>query len=168
MIMLDDCSLEPTINRLPMDVFVRIPHFFTGSKYEDSHFPMNKPLIMMTHVCRSWRDVLVSTPSLWTQINFFMSTKSQQEAFLRRSGKQLLDIYHHLDCEDNIEPFLSTTSHNLFRIQELHISSCLRDLEYFLRMFPAAPELMYLTIVNDSNISKMQIKLPRIFGGRIP
>jgi hypothetical protein len=62
------------------------------------HFPMNKPLITMTHVCRSWRNVLLSTPSLWTQIDFSMSTKSQQaEGFLRRSGNQPLDIYQYLE-----------------------------------------------------------------------
>jgi len=174
MITLDDpklCSTLQPINQLPIHVFVLIPRFFTTEKYEYrdlGHFPQNKPLITMTHVCRSWRDALLSIPSLWTKIDFSMSTKSQQEAFLCRSGKQPLNIYHYLEYEEHIEPFLSITSHNIFRIQELYISSCLRNLAALLRNFSAAPELKYLTIENDSNISKMEINLPKIFGGQMP
>ena len=149
-----------------MDVFVLIPRFFTD-EWEWS--PMNKPLITMTHVCRSWRNVLLSAPSLWTQIDFSKSTKSQQEAFLHRSGDQPLHIHDYLDDEDNMGPFLSTTRRNLSRLQELSISSCILDLHHLLMSFlTPAPKLKYLEIANDPNITEMDIKLPKIFGGHLP
>src|SRR6266545_1037536 len=95
------------INRLPADVFLHIPRFFTQDKYKYSYFPLIKPLITMTHVCRSWRTVLLSTPSLWSQIDFSMSTEFQQKSFLLRSGNQPLHIHHYLYDEDDIQPFLS-------------------------------------------------------------
>jgi len=130
---------------------------------------MTKPLIMMTHVCRSWRNVLLSTPSLWTQIDFTMSTKSQRAAFLRRSGDQPLKINHYIDDPDNVKPFLSIILHNLFRLQWLRISLYLDDFELLLRNFSAAaPELKYLEMENDANVTEMDVKLPKIFGGRMP
>jgi len=131
--------------------------------------PTNKPLIMMTHVCRSWRNVLLSTPSLWTQINFSLSgTRSQQaEVFLRRSGNQLLDIYQSLG-QDRVEPFLSITLHNLFRLQGLSIISYMPHFEPLLRNFSAsAPELKHLEIQNH-NTMESDKELPKIFGGRMP
>ena len=68
--------------------------------------------------------MLLSIPSLWTQIDFSVSAKSQQEeVFLRRPGNQLLDIYRCLNDQDDVEPFLSITLHNLFRLQGLSIMS---------------------------------------------
>ena len=57
-------SILQPINRLPKDIFVLIPHFFGGGNdsWSYSHFPMNEHLITMTHVCRSWRNVLLSLP----------------------------------------------------------------------------------------------------------
>ena len=158
------------INRLPVDVFLQIPRFFTKYKYNYSYFPMVGPLITMTHVCRSWRNVLLSTPNLWTQIDFSMSTEFQQKSFLLRAGNQPLHIHHYLDDEDNIQPFLSIARNNLFRLQELSITSCLHQFEHLLRVFSAAaaPQLKHLELANDPNITEMDIKLPVIFGGRMP
>ena len=161
--------LQP-IHRLPADVFVLIPCFLTREK-ERSEFdpPTNKPLITMTHVCRSWRNVLLSTPSLWTQIDFSVSKKSQQaEVFLHRSGNQLLNIYQYLSSQDHMEPFLSITLHNLFRLRGLLIISCIPYLEPLLRNFSAsAPELRYLKIKSQT-IEESVTKLPNIFGRRMP
>ena len=151
-----------------MDVFVLIPRFFTQGM--DCDFPMIKPLITMTHVCRSWGNALLSTPGLWTQVNFSTFTESQQGAFLYRSGDQPLEIHHHVDSQDSVEPFLSITLLNLFRLRGLAISSQ-RPLIFdrLLRNFSAAaPELKYLEISNDPKIKDMGVELPKIFGGQMP
>jgi len=130
---------------------------------------MVKPLITMTHVCRSWRITLINTPNLWTQIDFSMSTKFQQKSFLHRAGNQPLHLHHYLDDEDKIQPFLSIALRNLFRLQGLLITSCLFQFESLLRVFSAAaPELKHLELANDPNITEMDIKLPTIFGGKMP
>ena len=128
---------------------------------------MNIPLITMTHVCRSWRNVLLSTPSLWTRLDFSVSTKSQQaEGFVPRSGNQLLDVHHFLEHQDDVEPFLSTTLHNISRLQQLEIGSSLSHLGNLLRNFSVpAPELKHLRISNNPSVTA---KLPIIFGGRLP
>ena len=134
---------------------------------------MNRPLIVMTHVCRSWRDVLLSTPNLWTQIDFSESTRSQQaEAFLRRSGDSLLAISQFLRAREHVEPFLSATLRNLFRVQRLEINSSLRNLRPLLERFSSslalAPVLEHLNITNDISITGNDIALPNIFQGRFP
>ena len=136
-----------------------------------TYFPMNRPLVTMTHVCRSWRNVLVSTPSLWTQLDFCVPTGPQQvEEFLRRSGNLPLDIHQYLEVPDHIEPFLSTTLHNLSRLRRLEINSSLDRLGRLLERFStSAPVLEYLNITNYPNITDEDMKLPcTIFGGRLP
>ena len=168
-------SILQPINRLPKDIFILIPRFFTrekGDSWEDyTYFPMNGSLVTMTHVCRSWRNVLFSTPSLWTQLDFSRSTNSQQaKDFLRRSGGLPLDIHQFLEDPDHIEPFLSTTLRNLSRLRRLDINLCLYDFERLLgRFLTSAPVLEDLKISNDANITEEDIKFPStIFGGRLP
>ena len=163
-------SILQPINRLPKDVFILIPRYFTNEKYDWNAFPMNKPLITMTHVCRSWRNVLLSTPSLWTQLDFTTPDSKQAIGFLRRSGDLLLAVSEYLQDDYNVEPFLSTTLRNIHRLQRLDLTSCLQNLERVLSQFTRpAPELKYLQIANDPNITDRDMKLPRtIFGGRLP
>ena len=164
-----ESTLQP-INRLPKHIFVLIPHFFTKSKRDYDTFPMNKPLITMTHVCRSWRNVLLSTPSLWTQVDFATRMSKQAKGFLGRSGNQLLDIHQILEADDHVEPFLSTTLRNIHRVRRLDIDSFLPHLERMLvRFTEPAPKLEHLKITNDPNITDRDMKLDNIiFGGRLP
>jgi hypothetical protein len=163
-------SILQPINRLPKDAFILIPRFFTNEEHDWNAFPMNKPLITMTHVCRSWRNVLLSTPSLWTQLDFATRDSKQAIGFLRRSGDLLLDVSEYLQDDHNVEPFLSTTLRNIHRLQRLDLNSCLQNLERVLTQFMRpAPELKHLQIANDPNITDRDMKLPRtIFGGRLP
>jgi len=124
----------------------------------------------MTHVCRSWRNTLLSTPSLWTQIDFSTSMSKQAKGFLGRSGNQLLDIHQFLEDEDHVEPFLSTTLRNIHRVRWLDIDSFFPHLERMLiRFTEPAPNLEYLEITNNPNITGRDMKFDNtIFGGRLP
>ena len=119
--------LQP-INQMPKDIFILIPHYFARGSGDHDPFPMNIPLITMTHVCRSWRTVLLSTPNLWTRIDFSTSKSKQARGFIGRSGKQLLDIYQLIENEDDQEPFLSTILQNIYRIRRLGMYSIHQDL----------------------------------------
>ena len=158
------------INRLPKDIFITIPYFFTEKKRKHNPFLMNKHLVTMTHVCRSWRNVLLSTQSLWTHLQFSTSTSTQAVGFLGRSGKQLLHIHAFFESEDKVEPFLSAALHNTHRLRRLEIVSLLEHLEHLLARFTrSAPELEHLKIVNDPNTTERDMKLPRIiFECRLP
>ena len=92
---------------------------------------MNRPLVAITwHVCRSWRTILLSTPTLWTQLDFTVFPKSQlAKEFHRRSDNYLLDIYQFLENPGHEEPFLSTMLCDLSRLRRLDISSSIGHLE---------------------------------------
>ena len=163
-------SILQPINRLPKDIFILIPCFFTREEENYDIFPMNIPLITMTHVCRSWRTVLLSTPSLWTQIDFSTFKSKQAKGFIGRSGKQLLDIYQLIESEDDEQPFLSTTLRNIYRLGQLEITSFHEGLERVLTPFTRpAPELKHLEITNYSDTAHGDVKFHgNIFGGRLP
>jgi hypothetical protein len=163
-------SIQPPINRLPTDVLIIIPYFFTDVKDDWRAFPMNKPLIAMTHVCQSWRNLLLSTSSLWVQIDFSTLDSKQAMGFLRRSGSHFLNINQYLENDDHVEPFLSTTLRNIHRLWRLEIGSCLLHLEHVLARFTRpAPELKHLEIRNDPNITNGDMGLPRtMFAGQFP
>ena len=130
---------------------------------------MYKPLITMTHVCQSWRNLLLSTPSLWTQLDFSNLKSKQLEIFLERSGEQFLDIHQIFESkEDHLEPFLSATLRNTHRLRWVEIGSTTLDLEHVLARFTKpAPELKHLEIWNDG--SEGDLRLPStIFGGQLP
>jgi len=164
------------VNRLPKDIFIHIPCFFTSEKGSRDKFPMNKPLVTMTHVCRSWRDVLLSTPSLWTHIDFSTLRSKQAEGFLARSENQLLDIYQHVDMADHIEPFLPVTLHNIYRLRWLKMVCYHEHLKDVLgQLTKPAPELKHLEILNDNRCREdvgftvEEVELPgTIFGGQFP
>ena len=120
----------------------------------------------MTHVCLSWRNALISTPGLWTNINFSNSRRAM--GFLGRSGNQLLDVLHFPKVDQNDrDPFLSTTLRNIHRLRSLELVSRSFPLEYTLaELTKSAPELKHLVIANDPNITTRLHNT--IFGGRLP
>jgi len=95
-----------TYKPVPTDVFVLIPRFLTREKKRwEFGPPTNKLLITMTHVCRLWRNVLFSTPSLRTLIDFSVSAKPQQaEAFIHRSGLAPESGYFEIQNRSTTEP----------------------------------------------------------------
>ena len=161
-------SILPPINRLPKEVFVLIPRYFNG-RGPRNRIPRDEPLIAMTHVCRSWRNALISTPSLWTNINFTNSRKAME--FLDRSKGQLLDVFHfpRLD-QDEIKFFLFITLRNIYRLRSLQLDSHSFQLEWVLAQFAEpAPELKHLMIANDTNITGREMELQNtIFEGQFP
>ena len=69
-------SLAP-INRIPPEVFSLIPDYICGRRRAD------RILVRLTHVCRSWRDTLISRSSLWARLDFADIGKTS--TYIRRS-----------------------------------------------------------------------------------
>jgi len=146
-------ALHP-IDRLPVEIFILIPHFFTDGVKEHHRFLKN--LITMTHVCRSWRNVLLSTPNLWTHLDFSNSKSKQAEEFLGRSGEQLLDVYQTIKNDGDAEPFLSIALRNTYRLRRLEMTCSFAHIEHMLAQFTMpAPELKHLGIATTPPISSL-------------
>ena len=71
------------VNRTPQEVLFLIPDHL-----EDYNKDIN--LITLTHVCRSWRKIFVSRPSLWAKLNFKNVDKTR--VYVERSRSAPLGI----------------------------------------------------------------------------
>jgi len=72
------------INRIPGAVLSLIPNY-----WEHQYIDTSKDLVMLTHVCRSWRNLFISRPSLWTNLDFKSVNKTR--IYIERSRSLLLE-----------------------------------------------------------------------------
>ena len=107
-------TLAP-VNRIPPEVFSTIPDYWSDEDTAD------KNLITVTHVCRGWRDLFISSSSLWTQLDCTHAEKTR--IYIERSKSSPLDVYV---WGDNKIPFPSDT----FLLTIPHLSR-LRSLSIF-------------------------------------
>ena len=77
-------NLTAPVNRIPPEVLSLIPDY---SDYGQAH----QDLIALTHVCRRWRDILISRPSLWTLLEFLDVDRTR--TYIERSRTSPLDIF---------------------------------------------------------------------------
>ena len=68
------------INQIPAEVLSLIAH----------HRDADEELIALTHVCRGWREIFISHPSLWTSLDCAVIGKTH--VYLKRSKASPLDI----------------------------------------------------------------------------
>jgi hypothetical protein len=68
------------INRIPQEIFSLIPGY-RGTE---------KALIALTHVCRGWREQLISCSSLWSSLD--CASVDRTRVYLERSKTSPLDI----------------------------------------------------------------------------
>ena len=77
-------NMSAPVNRIPSEVLSLIPCYY----YE---YGMDRDLIRWTHVCRRWRGILISCPSLWTRINLTNIDKTR--TYIQRSQSSPLKLY---------------------------------------------------------------------------
>ena len=101
------------INRIPPEVFTLIPDHYDANHAE-------RDLIRSTHVCRSWRETLISRSSLWTHLDFTNVDKTR--TFIRRSESSPLDIdLINWENETEIDNALSLIIPHVARLRSLVI-----------------------------------------------
>ena len=72
------------VNRIPPEILSFTPDYYSkGCPDQD--------LLVLTHVCRSWRNTFVSRSSLWTRLDFRNVGKTR--TYIRRSKSSPLQIY---------------------------------------------------------------------------
>jgi len=101
-------NLAP-INRIPPDVFFLIPEYLDGDDDDDDDDDQN--LIAMTHVCRSWRELLITRPSLWTRL--YCENTDRTRVYIERSKSAPLELFLYGGGDRTYleEAFLSVVPH---------------------------------------------------------
>jgi hypothetical protein len=94
------------VNRTPPEVLTLVPKYLDGER-----------LIKLTHVCRSWREVFISRPSLWTSLDCTNVDKTR--VYIDRSKSSPLKIS--LGQSYREEAFLRAVPH-IPRLKTLSIS----------------------------------------------
>ncbi|KDR69828.1 hypothetical protein GALMADRAFT_230486 [Galerina marginata CBS 339.88] len=93
---------EPTsILRLPFEITAEIFAFYTETQHNcdvNSKSGMSAPLLLAA-VCKTWREIALTTPQLWTTINIFIPSFAKipfltelAESWMKRSGDLPLNI----------------------------------------------------------------------------
>ena len=81
------------INRIPPEVLSFIPDYRGNDKNGT-----DQDLIALTHVCRSWRDTIISRSSLWTRLDFKNAEKTH--TYIQRSKLSPLEVYLKTDGDN--------------------------------------------------------------------
>ena len=103
------------INRIPSEILSLIPD------YSDEDDP-DEASITLTHVCRSWREIFISCPSLWTSLTFTDTDKTR--TFIERSKFSPLNIYaSNLNDETYLDDALSLVMPHIPRLKSLSFHS---------------------------------------------
>ena len=100
------------INRIPPEILSLIPHYWENS-FKD------QDVITLTHVCRAWRDVFVSCPSLWTTLDCMNLDKTR--VYLERSKSSPVDLSLYSDSTSLSDPFFKFLPHVAGRLKSLNI-----------------------------------------------
>jgi hypothetical protein len=133
------------INQIPQEVFSLIPG------YRDTE----KALIALTHVCRSWREQLISCSSLWSSLNCACIDRTR--VYLERSKTSPLDICLGGNGRAPFlhDAFLLTLPHR-GRLKNLYITALPNHLAKLTKHFshcraPVLEKLRIHSIPNDSH-----------------
>jgi len=94
----------PEINRLPPEVLALIPFFLTD----------HKDLGFTTHVCRHWRNTIVTFPLFWSSLDNEAMDEDLVAAYIDRCGGTPLDVNFSSESDKNtsfLKKFILHSSH---------------------------------------------------------
>jgi len=139
------------INQIPPEILSTIPDFLgTGDG-----------VIALTHVCRLWRELFVSRPSLWS--DFDCGNPDKTRVYLERSKSSPIGLW--LEREDDMstrDPVLQVIPHAIGRLKSLHIGATWEYIETIsTHLLHPTPLLEKLSIVGDYN----PVLAPTLFNG---
>jgi len=97
------------INRLPPEVLALIPFFLA---YKD--------LIVATHVCRHWRNILTASPPLWSSLDNEFMDENLVATYMDRCGGTPLDVSFSSELTKNV-PFLKKLVLCSSHIRKIHV-----------------------------------------------
>ena len=78
------------INRIPYEVLSIIPDYWPEGDPADYN-TVDEDLIALTQVCRDWRELFISRPSLWTRLDY--TSVKRTRLHIERSKSSPLEVY---------------------------------------------------------------------------
>ncbi|KAI9062270.1 hypothetical protein FKP32DRAFT_1574310, partial [Trametes sanguinea] len=122
-------------------------------------------LLKLTHVCKRWRDVALSAPTLWTRID--NEQPEQLEAFLKRSRSVPLSLNLSNKHGDTIPATIREHGHRIRRLDITMRVDC-RPLPLLPLLDFEAPLLRCLTIRQDQQTALAEHQHPLLFQDKVP
>ncbi|KAF9645214.1 hypothetical protein BDM02DRAFT_3120580 [Thelephora ganbajun] len=145
----------------PPEILCRILQFAIGKDGV-------KTLLPFTHVSSQWRRAALGDSSLWTTIYLEHTTTPLLDMVLARAGNRFFTVHvNHRDLDR-----LAKLWKLVYRIEELHYTTGLRQLVPFLSSLGPAPNLKVLHLRPQPTIGigepRPLISLPDIFSAHLP
>ena len=156
------------VNRIPRDVLSIIPDYWADEDTGD------EDLITLTHVCRGWRELFISRPSLWARLD--CSNVEKTRVYIERSKSSPLKVC--LREDDEYFPFLndaflrtvpylgrlgsltiSGSSDNVVEIVNEYFKSPAPLLEKLKIHFTANPHAINAAILDGNHSSLRELRL---------
>ncbi|KAJ6505926.1 hypothetical protein DFH09DRAFT_283822 [Mycena vulgaris] len=167
-------SMQP-INRLPPELLSQI---FSQTQV---HLPSFLPLpstgihdystldwcnwLFLLQVCRHWRGVIASSPTLWSTV----CSSTNPLEFIRRSHGADLTVYLGVRYQGFPPPLVDALAPHTWRFKEFHMLAEGPDDVLKLRLFSSpAPRLESLLIDVVAGQNDLSSALPPVFAGRMP
>ena len=127
------------INQIPPEILSIVPDFWDVDDRDED-------VIALTHVCQAWREVFVSCPTLWTNING-MEAPDKTRVYLERSKSSPIDLLLDSDVMTVSDPFFEFIPGATERLKSLVIDVGPQDLQLLgTYLSHPAPLLVVLTI----------------------
>jgi hypothetical protein len=119
-------TLLSPVRRLPSELLGEIFRYCLPQNYDEKS--AHKAVMLPSHVCKHWRDVALSTPTLWTNIvlrvtdETFESRVALVTAWFSRSGDLPLSFTLDVDGRENVLPILAFLLQYCHRWQHIKLS----------------------------------------------
>ncbi|KAG2042877.1 hypothetical protein BDR03DRAFT_1087911 [Suillus americanus] len=157
------------ISCLPPDILVTIfRHFESFENHTSTSRHRGAPIcLILTHVCKQWRQLALDCPNLWTSINC-VSPRWIGVMLERSKDAHLVATYHApVSLRGCLEPVLS----HLPRIKVLRICSVSPDVDRIVELLSSQPalslQIFEFTVIGTIHHSLMPIS-DTIFQGQVP
>ena len=148
------------INKTPLDVLSLIPNCWEDNDRDEG-------LIKLTHVCRSWREIFISCPSLWTRLDCMNVDKTRVYIERSKSSPLGIDIGRVGNASYREEAFVLAIPH-IGRLRNLSISGNPTKVLPTLVEYFSCPVLL-LNELNINFICGQAPTLPdKLFNGDLP
>jgi len=122
-------NLAP-INQIPSEVFSLLPEYLEGYHGDEG-------LISMSHVCRSWRELLIARSSLWAHLDCKNTDKTRVYIERSKSSPLELSLFKYRSA-DYIEDGILLVVPHISRLKSLSIDGRV-DLLRFLTPYLSCP-----------------------------